>query len=112
MSALHQIWFAIKGLIVSADPITIGIALVVILIAGLVLGRFGNLLNGTALALIGFAFVKYIVTVFRGGVDAVDTARADWNAFVHFSVLTLLAYVVVFAVLIAIVHFIRSAVNR
>jgi len=112
MFALLDIWHAIKHLVVAADPITIGIALVVILVAGLVLRSFSNILNGTVAALIGFALIKYLHAILLGGQDPSAYAKADWNAFLALPVVVLLAYTIIFAVLIAIVNFIRSAVTR
>ena len=112
MFALLDIWHAIKGIIVTADPVTIGIALVVILIAGLVLNGFNNILNGTVASLVGFAAIKYFDAILRSGQDPAAYLKADWEAFTKLPVLVVLSYVLVFGVLISVVHFIRSAVSR
>jgi hypothetical protein len=112
MFALYDIWHAVVSLVHAADPIAIGIALVVVLVAGLLLKKFSDLLNATTLALIGYALVKYIVAIFQPGANALTLAKSCWLNFTHLAILTLLAYLFVFGVLIAVVHLIRSVVAK
>jgi hypothetical protein len=110
MFALFDIWNAIVSLVHAADPVIIGIALVVILVTGLLVKRAISLLNAVVLALIGFALIKYIIAIFQPGANALVLAKGDWLALTHMQVQTLLAYFFVFGVLIAVVHLIRSVV--
>jgi hypothetical protein len=112
MFALYNIWHAIVALVHSANPITIGIALVIILVTGLLKQKTSNLLNATVLALIGFALVKYVIAIFQPGANALALAKSNWIDFTGMAILTLLAYLFVFGVLIAIVHLIRSVVAK
>lgn len=112
MSALTDIWHAIQHLVTSADNITLVIAVVLILAAGLVVERLGGILNATLLSLIALALAGFIRAVTVNGKDFDAFATADWHSFLGLQAITILAYVIVFAVLIAVVHFIRTAVGR
>lgn len=112
MSALTEIWHAIHAIITSADPITLGIAIVVALAAGFVMEGFNSIITTTVAALVGFAALGYVRAVTLGKQEAVAYAHTDWHNFLGLSMMTLVAYAVIFAVLIAIVHFVRSAVLR
>jgi hypothetical protein len=112
MVVLLDIWHAIQHLVTSAGPITIVLGLVAVLVAGLMLKGIGNILNGTVLALIGFAVLKYLAAILLDKQSPGAFAKADWQAFLAIDMVTLLAYLILFGVLIAVVHFIRSAVAR
>ncbi len=112
MSALTEIWNAIHAIVMSADMITLGIAIVVVLVAGFVMEGFNSIISATLVALIGFALLGYVRAVTLGKQEAVAFANTDWHNFLGLPMITLVAYAVLFAVLIAVVHFVRSAVLR
>ncbi|MGA7713657.1 MAG: hypothetical protein WCA81_17295 [Rhizomicrobium sp.] len=112
MSALTDIWHAVHAIIFSADTITLVIGIVVVLAAGFMMETFNSIVSSTVLALIGFALLGFIRAVTLGKQDFTAYAHTDWHSFLAMPMLTLVAYVVLFGVLIAVVHFIRSAINR
>jgi hypothetical protein len=111
MSALMDVWHAIQAVVTSADYITLGIAVVVVLVAGFTIERLGSLVSATVLALIVFAALEFVRAVAIGHQDAMAFATTDWHAFVDLRMLTFVAYFVVFGVLIALVNVIRSAIR-
>jgi len=112
MSALMEIWHAVQGIVTSADTITLVIGVVVLLAAGFMMQSFNAIVSATVLALVGFALVGFIRAVTMGGQNFSAYAHTDWHNFLALPMLTLVAYAALFAVLIAVVHFVRSAVLR
>ncbi len=112
MSALTDIWHAIHAIVFSADTITLVLGVVVILAAGFMMESFNSIVSSTVLGLIGFALLGFIRAVTLGKQDFSTFANTDWHSFLAMPMLTLVAYVVLFGVLISVVHFIRSAINR
>lgn len=112
MSALMDIWHAIQALVTSADYWTLGAAILVVIVAGFIMESLGSLISVTFVSLIVFVLLKYVLALTIGGQhDAEALATQYWQAFVDLKMLTLLAYVVVFGVLIAVVNMIRSVVR-
>lgn len=112
MTALMDIWHAIQAVVTGADYWTLGAAILVIIVAGFITESLGSLISITVVSLIVFALLKFVIAMTVGGHhDAEALALADWHAFVDFKMLTLLAYAIVFGVLIAVVNVIRSAIH-
>jgi len=112
MSALTDIWNTIHGIVTTADTITLVFAVVVVLAAGFAMSSFQSIISATVLSLIVFALLCFGRAVTVGGHEPVAYITTDWHTFLELRMLTLVAYAVLFAVLIAIVNFVRSAVSR
>lgn len=111
MSALLDIWHSIHAIVTAADYWSLGIAVVVILAAGFMIEGLAAVVGATFWSLIAFALLGYIKAVTVGGQNFTAYAQTDWHKFLALDMLTLVAYAVIFAVLIAVVNLIRSAVR-
>ncbi|MBU6298784.1 MAG: hypothetical protein KGJ79_02385 [Alphaproteobacteria bacterium] len=112
MSALMDIWNTIHAILTSADWITLALIAVCVLAAGFAIQGLNAIVSATVLALVGFAVLIFARAVTMGGHPAVAYANTVWHDFLGLQMLTLIAYAVIFAVLIVVVHVIRSAVFR
>jgi hypothetical protein len=112
MSIIWDIWNTVHGIIMSSDWITLGMAAVVLIGAGLIMEGIDSLVTTTLLALLAFALLGYVRAVTLGGQKAADYATADWHNFLDLHMMTLLAYALTFAVGIAVVHLARQLVLR
>lgn len=112
MSFLMDIWNAVHGILTTSDIMTLGIMAVIALGAGIMMQSAGSLLNTTVIALLAFALVEYALAITIGKHPAGQFAAADWQAFKVIQGLTLLAYALIFGVVIAVAHGIRSAIGR
>lgn len=112
MSIIWDIWNAIHGIVTSADMITLGIAVVVLLAAGFMMQGMEALVNTTLIALLAFALIGYVRAVTIGKQNAAAYATTDWHNFLGLPMITLLAYVITFAIGIAVVNLVRSLVLR
>jgi hypothetical protein len=112
MAPVMEVWNAIHGIVTSADLITLGIALVILLAAGFTMQSFEGLITTTVVALVAFGLALYVRAITLGGQKAADYATADWHNFTTLNALTLLAYGLTFAVGIAIVRTVLSVIGR
>ena len=76
--------------------------------AGFMMQGFGSIVTTTVVALIAFALAGYVRAVTMGGQNASAFASKDWHNFQDLHMMTLLAYAVTFAVVIAML---RSAAS-
>jgi len=112
MSALMDIWHAIQAVATSADYWTLATAVLVIIVAGFIMESLSSLIPVTLMSLIIFTLVKFALAMTVGGQhDAEALGLSYWQAFVDLKMLTLLAYAIVFGVLIAVVNLIRTAIR-
>jgi hypothetical protein len=112
MSALMDIWHTIQAVVTSADYWTLGAAILVVIVAGFIMESLGSLISVTLVSLLVFVLIKFVLAMTVGNQhDAEALALSDWQAFVDLEMLTLLAYAIVFGVLIAVVNLIRSAIR-
>lgn len=110
MSVLNDIWHSMHGIVASADVVTLVIMAVIALGAGFMMQSFGSIVTTTFVALLAFALAGYVRAVTAGGQNAAAYAQTDWHGFLGLQMLTLVAYALTFAVVIAVVHFVRSLV--
>jgi hypothetical protein len=108
MSALTDIWNTILHILHSADTITLVIMAVVAIGAGFLMQELGSLVTTTIGALVVFAVVNFIRAIALQHADASALAQADWHVFGTMQMLLVLAYFIIFTVVIAIVSQIRS----
>jgi len=111
MSALMDVWHAIQAVATSADYYTLGAAILIIIISGFLMESVKSVVPVTLAALVAFVLVNFVLAMVHGSHDVEALATADWKAFVDLKMLVLLAYAIVFGVLIAVVNVIRSAVR-
>ncbi len=112
MSALMEIWHAIQAVVTSADYYTLGAAVVIIIIAGFLMESMRSIVPITLVALLAFVLVKFAIAAVVGQEHNLETlALSDWHAFVELRMLVLLAYTLVFGILIALVNIIRSFIR-
>lgn len=112
MSSLMDIWHNILGIFNSADIITLVIMAVVAIGAGFVMQELGALLSTTVIALLVFGLVLYGKGVLLGGKNAAQLAETNWHDLLALPVQTIIVYAIPFAVVIGIVHVVRSMVMR
>jgi len=110
MSAVMDIWNTILHLINTSDKITLLLMVVVALAAGFLMQEVGSILSTTIVALIAFALLVYLRAIVLQGAKAGDLAQADWHAFLGLPMQLVLAYAILFGVVIAIVSTIRNTV--
>jgi len=112
MSAFWDIWNAVRGIVTSADMITLGLAVVVILAAGFMMSGMEAIVNTTVIALLAFALLGYARMVTIGKQNAVAYATTDWHNFLGLPMISLIAYVLTFAIGIAVVNLVKNLVVR
>ena len=111
MSVLMEIWHAIHAVVASADYYTLGAAVVIILIAGFLMESVGSIVPVTLASLLGFVLVKAVITMVTGHHDIAVLAGDYWVAFKDLPMLLLLAYALIFGVLISVVSTIRNIIR-
>jgi hypothetical protein len=112
MAFLTDIWNTIHAIVTTSDLITLGLMALIALGAGFMMQSFGSIVTTTVVALVAFALAGYVKAVTMGGENASTFATKDWQAFQELHMMTLLAYAIAFAVVIAVVHAARSMIMR
>jgi hypothetical protein len=112
MSIIMDIWRTVHGIITSADTITLVIMAVIALGAGFMMQSLGAIITTTFVALLAFSLATYVRAVVAGHQNAAAFAQTDWHYFLGLQMLTLVAYALTFGVIIAVVHFARSLIQR
>jgi hypothetical protein len=111
MSEILNLWHSIVGIVTSSDAVTLIIMAVVAVGAGFAMQSMASLVTATFGALVLFGLVNFVRGALTGK-SATALAQSDWHTLLSLQVQVLLAYAIAFAVVIAIVHLIRSAVTR
>jgi len=101
---LMDIWHAIQAIVTSADWKTLAIMAVIALGAGYMMQSVGSVVATTVVALVAFALVEYALAITLGKQSPSGYAIADWDAFKHLAMLTLLAYGLIFGIAIGIAY--------
>jgi hypothetical protein len=112
MTALLDIWHTIQGILTHADWITLVIIAVIALAGGFAIQGLNSILGATVLGLVGFVLLVYVRAVTLGKQDFTAYAHTGWHDILGVPMMMMLSYFVLFAVLIGVVHLIRSAVFR
>ena len=112
MSVLMELWQTIHAIVTASDIATLAIMAVIAIAAGFTMQSMSSIITTTVVALIAFALAGYIKAVTLGGQNAAAFAQTDWHGFEGLHMMTLLAYAVTFAVVIGVVHVVRSLVIR
>jgi cellobiose-specific phosphotransferase system component IIC len=113
MSALLDLWHSIMGIVTSGDYTSLAIMAAIAIAVGYMMENFGSIVTSTFVALVAFGLASYVVAVAKvGGKNAGTLAQTDWNSLLALTVHSLLAYGITFAIIIGVVHVIRSLVMR
>ncbi|HEY5337209.1 MAG TPA: hypothetical protein VIJ85_03315 [Rhizomicrobium sp.] len=110
MFVLMDVWNTILHIVHSADLFTLGLMALAAIGAGFMTMELSGVLTTSLAALIGFAVLMFLRAVLLQHADASALLTADWHAFATMQALMLLAYVIIFAVVIGVVSTIRNAV--
>jgi len=113
MSALLDLWHSVMGIVTSGDYIALVIIAVIALALGFTMQGMGSLVTTTVSALALFAvaiFIRGVATAHGKAAGAL--AQTDWGNLQAVTVHTLLAYAILFAIVLAVVQIIRSIVAR
>ena len=110
MSFLMDIWHTVQAIVTTSDWKTLAVMAVITLGAGYMMQSFGSVVTTTLVALIAFALVEYALAITIGKQNPSAYANTDWQAFQNLHMLTLLAYSVLFAVVIFVAHTARSLI--
>ncbi|MBP6012792.1 MAG: hypothetical protein KBA31_11240 [Alphaproteobacteria bacterium] len=110
MPILQEMWDIVLRVFGSADTISLVIMLVVVVASGMVLGRVGRIIQVTVGALIMFGLIRLAYTVTQGAEPTALPSTA-WNGLKVMSVGDLTVYFLAFAIVITVVHIIRSSVG-
>jgi hypothetical protein len=105
-----DIWHAVQAIVMSGDWKTLAIIAVIAIGAGVLMSEISSLLNATLVALIAFALVEFVLAIVVNKQPAGAAASAEWQAFVELHALTLLAYALVFAVVIGVANTAKSLI--
>jgi hypothetical protein len=112
MEFVNDLWAAIQAIFTHADYITLAIIAVIGIAAGFTMVGPGGIVTVTVIALIAYGVANYIRGVALGGQNASAFATENLHNLETLQMLTVLAYAVVFAVVILVVNIIRSLVIR
>jgi hypothetical protein len=112
MTFLMDIWHAIQGIVTTSGLLTLIVMAVIAIGAGALMSGMGSVVTTTLIALIAFALVEYVLAITMGKQNAGAFAMADWQAFQNLKMLTLLAYALLFGVVIAVAHTARTLITR
>ena len=110
MSVLNDIWAAIMAVIHSADTITLVLMAVAAIGAGFMTMDLGSVPSTTIVALLVFFVLTFIRGIALQHADANALWLADWKAFEVMQGIRLLAYGIIFGVVIAVVSTVRNTV--
>lgn len=112
MAFLMDIWNTIHTILTTSDIITLVLLAVIGLGAGFMMQSFGSIVSTTVVALVAFALAGFARAITIGGQNATAFATKDWQMFQELHMMTLVAYAVTFAVVIAVAHIARSLLMR
>jgi hypothetical protein len=114
MSALTDLWHSIHGILTTSDYITLAIILVIAIAVAFMTEGLAAIVTSTFVALVAFAIVVFARAAMTGGAkgDVSGLLMNDWHALMGWQVGMLLAYAIIFAVLIAVVSTIRNLIFR
>jgi hypothetical protein len=111
MSILTDLWSSVHAIVMSADWVTLAIMVAIALGAGFMMQNYASIVTTTFVALIAFALAGYVRAIVAGQ-NAESYAQTDWHNFLGLHMLTLVAYALTFAIVISLVHAVRSIVQR
>jgi hypothetical protein len=114
MSSFIDIWHDIQGILTGSDWLTLGAIVIIATSLAFMTEGFSMLITSTFVALVAFGVVMIARSIFIAGgkTDAAGLIQDDWHAFMDWQVHLLLAYAIIFALLIALAGSIRRMAAR
>jgi hypothetical protein len=114
MSIIMDLWHAIIGIVTTSGAVPLVIMLVIAVAAAFMIEGIGSLVSATVGAVIvfGLATTIYAAATAKGGANWSGMPQADWAALHQFTVASLIAYAILFAVVIGVINFVKSLVVR
>jgi hypothetical protein len=112
MVFVMDIWHAIHTIVITSDILTLVLMALIAAGAGFMMHNFSSIVTATVVALVAFALAGYVRAVMIGGQNAAAFATQDWQSFQNLHMLTLLAYTLAFAGVIAVTHLARTLITR
>lgn len=114
MSIIMDLWHAIIGIVTTSGAIPLVIMLVIAVAAAFMIEGMGSLVSATVGALIvfGLASTIYAAATAKGGANWSGMPQADWTTLHQFTVASLIAYAILFAVVIGVINFVKTLVVR
>jgi MFS superfamily sulfate permease-like transporter len=113
MSALLDLFHAVMAIVTSGDYTSLAIMAAIAIAVGYMMENFGSIITSTFVALVAFGLASYVVAVAKaGGKGAGALAQTDWTNLQGLTVHGLLGYAIAFAIVIGLVHVVRSVVQR
>ena len=110
MPILQEMWDIVLRVFGSADTISLVIMLVVVVAAGMALGQVGRIVQVTVGALVMYGLLRLAYTITQGA-DPMSLPSTAWSGLKVMSVGDLAVYFLAFAIVITVVHIIRSSVG-
>ncbi|MFP3943871.1 MAG: hypothetical protein ACLFWF_08260 [Alphaproteobacteria bacterium] len=109
-----DIWNNIDQVFLQGDYWSIGIAVVVALIAGFIMTSFGHIINTTFGALVVYGLAQVVRNVIEAGSDTsiTTTIGNSWDNFMSVTMGAFVAYFIAFFVVITVFYIIFSAIKR
>ncbi|HEY1630291.1 MAG TPA: hypothetical protein VGF56_03200 [Rhizomicrobium sp.] len=114
MSALTDIWNTITGIIHTSDVIALVIMAVIAIAVAWFSQGMGSILTSVLIALVADGVVTVIRGIVQGGskTDFGTLLSTDWHNAMIMPTQTLLAYAIIFGVVIGVVGAIKSVLGR
>ena len=109
---------AFSNVFMVGDWMTVAIAVGAVVIAAFMTQRAGQAFQMALLGLVFYAAANYIRDALtrpaspEGGSPWVDSAQANWDAFMDLRLASFIAYFLVFYILILILHFVMGMLFR
>jgi hypothetical protein len=110
METVNHLWGAIQGVVLHSDYISLGIIALIAIAAGFLMDSFASLVTVTVLALVLYGAAVYVQGVLLHGQNASAYATTTLHNLEVVQMLTVLAYAITFAVIIGVVHVLRSLI--
>ena len=110
MPILQEMWDIVLRVFGGADTISLVFMLLVVVAMGMVLGRIGRIVQVTVSALVIYGLLRLGYTITQGA-DPMSLPSTAWSGLKVMSVGDLAVYFLAFAIVITVVHIIRSSVG-
>jgi hypothetical protein len=107
-----DLFLTVGNILTTNDLAHLVIMFFVVCVAGWVMPNLNSIITTTFIALIVFAAASTMATAVLAGDRAIDAIEQDWSRLFGLNTLTLVAYVLSFAIAIAGVNTIRNIMMR
>jgi len=108
---LSELWGMVQAVFTSGSMITNIIAVVIALLAGIFMTRYGAIIYTTIASLVVFAIALFVLGIVQGGKSVDQQAQATWDGFMALSFGAFLVYFIAFFLVISVVYLVKSLVS-